>query len=127
METVVGFCRAVRVGPYISVGGTVPVDSEGKTVVVCDPAAQARRCLEIIIEALGNAGSGMGGVVRTRVLLTNIDDWKKVIEDRAEYFKNIRPVDTIMQVSRFVNPEWLVEFEADAVVSDGKEPEAVGP
>lgn len=74
METVVGFCRAVRVGPYISVGGTAPVDSEGKTVGVGDPAVQARRCLEIIKEALENAGSGMEDVVRTRVILTNIDD-----------------------------------------------------
>ena len=126
MEAVVGFSRAVRVGPYISIGGTAPVDSEGKTVGIDDPAAQARRCLEIIKEALENAGSGMEDVVRTRVILTNIDDWKEVIEVRAEYFKDIRPVDTIMQVSRFVNPEWLVEFEVDAVVSDSSEPETVG-
>lgn len=126
METVVGFSRAVRVGPYISVGGTAPVDSEGKTVGIGDPAVQARRYLEIIKEALENAGSSMEDVVRTRVILTNIDDWKKVIDVRAEYFKEIRPVDTIMQVSRFVNPEWLVEFEADAVISDGTEPETVG-
>ncbi len=127
MEIVVGFCRAVRVGPYISVGGTAPVDSEGKTVGIGDPAVQARRCLEIIWEALENAGSGMEDVVRTRVILTNIDDWKSVIDVRAEYFKDIRPVDTIMQVSRFVNPEWLVEIEADAVVSDGSEPQTIEP
>ena len=126
MEAVVGFSRAVRVGPYIAIGGTAPVDAEGKTVGVGDPAAQARRCLEIIKQALENAGSGMDDVVRTRVLLTNIDDWKRVIEVRAEYFREIRPVDTIMQVSRFVNPEWLVEFEVDAVVSDGSKPETVG-
>lgn len=127
METVVGFCRAVRVGPYISVGGTAPVDRQGNTVGVGDPAAQARRCIEIIREALESAGSGLQDVVRTRVLLTNIDDWKAVIDVRAEYFRDVRPVDTIMQVSRFVNPEWLVEFEADAVVSDGDAPETVGP
>ena len=69
----------------------------------------------------------MGDVVRTRVILTNIDDWKSVIEVRAEYFRDIRPVDTIMEVSGFVNPEWLVEFEADAVVSDGSEPTVIGP
>ena len=69
----------------------------------------------------------MEDVVRTRVILTNIDDWKKVIAVRAEYFRDIKPADTIMQVSRFVNPEWLVEFEADAVVSDRTEPETVGP
>jgi len=127
MEIVVGFSRAVRVGPYISVGGTAPVDSEGKTVGLGDPAAQARRCLEIIKEALEKAGSGMEDVIRTRVLLTNIEDWKTVIEVRAEYFKDVRPVDTIMQVSQFVNPEWFVEFEADAVVSDGSPPKIVGP
>ena len=127
MESVVGFCRAVRVGPYISVGGTAAVDSQGKAVGLGDPAAQARRCLEIIREALENAGSSMEDVVRTPVILTNIDVWKKVIAVRAEYFRDIKPVDTIMQVSRFVNPEWLVEFEADAVVSDGTEPETVGP
>lgn len=126
MEKVVGFCRAVRVGPYIAVGGTAPVDADGKTVGVGDPAAQARRCLEIIKDALEQAGSGMEDVVRTRVLLTNIDDWKKVIEVRAEYFREIRPVDTIMQVASFVNPEWLVEFEADAVISDGTKPETAG-
>ena len=112
---------------YISIGGTAPVDSSGQTVGVGDPAMQARRCLEIIKEALENAGSSMEDVVRTRVILTNIDDWKSVVDVRAEYFREIRPVDTIMEVSRFVNPEWLVEFEADAVMSDGSEPTIVGP
>jgi enamine deaminase RidA (YjgF/YER057c/UK114 family) len=127
MEKVVGFARAVRVGPFISVGGTAPVGPDGKTVGVGDPAAQARRCLEIIKDALERAGSGMGDVVRTRVLLTRIADWKSVIQVRAEYFSEIRPVDTIMQVGGFVNPEWLVEFEVDAVVSDGAQPVEVGP
>jgi enamine deaminase RidA (YjgF/YER057c/UK114 family) len=77
MESVVGFCGAVRVGPYISVGGTAPVDSAGNTVGLGDPAAQARRCLEIIEGALEKAGSGIEDVVRTRIILTNIDDWKR--------------------------------------------------
>jgi enamine deaminase RidA (YjgF/YER057c/UK114 family) len=119
MEKVVGFCRAVRVGPYITVGGTAPVDSEGKTVGVGDPSAQARQCLGIIRTAIEAAGGRLEDVVRTRVLLTDINHWKQVIEVRAEYFAAIRPVDTIMEVSRFVNPEWLVEFEADAIVSEG--------
>jgi enamine deaminase RidA (YjgF/YER057c/UK114 family) len=119
MEEIVGFARAVRVGPYIAVGGTAPVGPDGKTVGVGDPAAQARRCIEIIKDALERAGSGLEDVVRTRVLLTNIDDWKAVIDVRAEYFREIRPVDTIMQVGRFVNPEWLVEFEVDAVIAGG--------
>jgi enamine deaminase RidA (YjgF/YER057c/UK114 family) len=116
MEDIVGFARAVRVGPYISVGGTAPVDAEGRTVGIGDPAAQARRCIEIIKDALERAGSGLEDVVRTRVILTNIEDWKAVIDVRAQYFREIKPVDTIMQVARFVNPEWLVEFEADAIV-----------
>lgn len=121
MEEIVGFARAVRVGPYISVGGTAPVGPDGATVGVGDPAAQARRCIEIIKDALERAGSGLHDVVRTRVLLTNIEDWKVVIDVRAEYFREIKPVDTIMEVSRFVNPEWLVEFEADAVIAGGEQ------
>lgn len=118
LEEVVGFSRAVRVGPFISVGGTAPVDENGKTVGVGEAAVQARRCIEIIKEALEQAGSGLHDVVRTRVILTRIEDWEAVIKVRAEYFKGIKPVDTIMQVTSFVNPEWLVEFEADAVVAD---------
>lgn len=118
MESIVGFSRAVKVGPYISVGGTAPVGPDGKTVGIGDPAAQTRQCVEIIKAALIQAGSGLEDVVRTRVLLTRIEDWEEVIGVRAEYFKEIRPVDTIMQVTRFVNPEWLVEFEADAIVSE---------
>jgi len=127
METVVGFSRAVRVGPYVSVGGTAPVGPDGKTVGVGDPAVQTRRCLEIIQEALERSGACLGDVVRTRVLLTNIEDWKAVIDVRAEYFADVRPVDTIMQVSGFVNPEWLVEFEADAIISDQTPPTEIGP
>ncbi|KAA3643824.1 MAG: RidA family protein [Chloroflexi bacterium] len=117
LEAVVGFSRAVRVGPYISVGGTAPVGPDGKTVGTGDPAAQARQCLEIIRMALEDAGASLEDVVRTRVLLTDIENWEAVIKVRAEYFADIRPVDTIMEVSRFVNPEWLVEFEVDAVVA----------
>jgi enamine deaminase RidA (YjgF/YER057c/UK114 family) len=96
-------------------------------VGVGDPSAQARRCLEIIAEALQRAGASLRDVVRTRILLTRIEDWEAVIKVRAEYFAEIRPVDTIMQVTRFVNPEWLVEFEVDAVISDGTPPEEIGP
>jgi enamine deaminase RidA (YjgF/YER057c/UK114 family) len=127
MEKVVGFSRAVKVGSYLSVGGTAPVGPDGKTVGVGDPAVQARRCLEIIQDALERGGARLEDVVRTRVLLTRIDDWEEVIKVRAEFFAQIRPVDTIMQVARFVNPEWLVEFEADAIISDGNQPEEIGP
>jgi len=118
LENVIGFSRAVKVGPYISVGGTAPVDKNGKTIGIEDPAAQTRQCIEIIKNALEKAGSGLQNVVRTRMLLTRIEDWEEVIKVRAEYFKDIKPVDTIMQVSRFINPEWLIEIEVDAVIHD---------
>ena len=117
MEAIVGFSRAVRVGPFISVGGTAPVDANGNTVGVGDVAQQTRQCIEVIKLALEQAGSGLHDVVRTRVILTNIDDWKAAIDVRKDYFRDIRPVDTIMAIDRFVNPEWLVELEADAVIA----------
>ena len=113
---IVGFSRAVRVGNFISVGGTAPLDAAGNTVGVEDPAAQTRQCLEIIRLALFEAGAKLEDVVRTRMLLTRIEDWEQVAKVRGEYFSDIRPVDTVMQVSRFINPEWLVEVEVDAVV-----------
>jgi len=120
LEDVIGFSRAVRVGPYISIGGTAPVDINGKTVGINDPEVQTRQCIKIIKAALEQAGSGLHDVVRTRIMLTNIAHWKTVIKVRAEYFKYIKPVDTIMQVSQFINPEWLIEIEVDAVVSNEK-------
>lgn len=117
MEGIVGFSRAVRVGPFIAIGGTAPVDADGKTVGVGDVAAQTRQCIEVVKSALEQAGSGLHHVVRTRVILTDIDNWKAAIDVRKEYFRDIRPVDTIMAIDRFVNPEWLVEIEADAIIS----------
>jgi enamine deaminase RidA (YjgF/YER057c/UK114 family) len=81
-----------------------------------DAAAQARRCLEIISAALDQLGASLSDVTRTRILLTRIEDWESVAKVHGEFFKEIRPVNTIMQVSRFIDPEWLVEIEADAVV-----------
>lgn len=111
-----GFSRAVRVGDHIVVGGTAPIGSDGRTVGVGDPAAQARRCYEIIAEALAAAGASLEHVVRTRTLLTDIAHWEAVATVRGELFADVRPVDTVMQVSRFIDPEWLVEIEVDAVV-----------
>jgi enamine deaminase RidA (YjgF/YER057c/UK114 family) len=115
-EPKVGISRAVRVGPIITVAGTAPLGSDGRTVGQGDAATQARRCLEIIAAALEGAGASMGQVVRTRILLTRIEDWRAVAAVHGEFFRDIRPVNTIMQVSRFIDPEWLVEIEADAVV-----------
>ena len=116
MENIVGFSRAIRVGNFIAVGGTAPVGSDGKTVGVGDVFLQTRQCFEIIKAALEQAGSGLQDVVRTRVILTDIDNWKQAIEARKLYCIDARPVDTIMAINRFVNPEWLVEIEVDAVV-----------
>ncbi len=113
---IVGFSRAVRVGNFVSVGGTASIGPDGTTVGIDDPAAQARYCLEIIKSALEDAGASLNDVVRTRTLLTRIEDWEQIAAVRGEYFKDIRPVDTIVEVVRFINPEWLVEIEVDAVL-----------
>ncbi|WP_254441466.1 RidA family protein [Ruegeria arenilitoris] len=118
MEAVVGFSRAVRVGNFIAVGGTAPVDARGKTVGVGDVYLQTKQCFEIIKDALERAGSGLQDIVRTRVILTDIDNWKQAIEARKLYCLDARPVDTIMAINQFVNPEWLVEIEVDAVVPE---------
>jgi enamine deaminase RidA (YjgF/YER057c/UK114 family) len=81
-----------------------------------NPSAQARRCFEIIQAALEDAGSSLFDVVRTRVFLTNIDDWEKVGQVHGEFFRDVRPACTMVQVSRFIDPDWLVEIEADAVI-----------
>ena len=121
-EPKVGISRAVRVGNVIEVSGTAPLGSDGHTVGVGDAAVQARRCLEIIAGALEKAGASLQQVVRTRTLLVRIEDWQAAAAVHGEFFGEIRPANTIMQVSRFIDPDWLVEFEADAVVDDDKTP-----
>jgi enamine deaminase RidA (YjgF/YER057c/UK114 family) len=116
-EPKVGISRAVRANSIVTVAGTAPLGPDGKTVPG-DAAAQARRCLEIIEAALRNAGASLRHVVRTRILLTRIDDWQAVAAVHGEFFRDIRPVNTIMQISRFIDPAWLVEIEADAVIDD---------
>src|SRR5215467_11562232 len=118
-EPKVGISRAVRVGAIVTVAGTAPLGPDGQTVGRGDAGAQARRCLEIIAAALERAGAGLQHVVRTRILLTRIEDWQAVAAVHGEFFRDIRPGTTIMQVSRFVDPEWLVELEADAVIDEG--------
>ena len=122
-EPRVGMSRAVRVGHIIAVSGTAPLGPDGRTVGKGDPAAQARRCLEIITEALARADASLEQVVRTRTLLARIEDWQAVASVHGEFFGAIRPANTILQVTRFIDPDWLVEFEADAVV-DGPLPSA---
>lgn len=114
----IGFSRAVRVGPFVSVGGTAPLAPDGQTVGRGNPEAQARRCFEIIQEALEAAGASLDDVVRTRVMLTRIDDFNEVARVRKEFVGHVKPVDTIIQIDRFIDSDWLIEVEADAVIAD---------
>ena len=118
-EAIVGISRAVRIGNLIAVAGTAPLGPDGKTVGVGDPKAQAQRCFEISRVALEQLGARLQDVIRTRVLLTQIENWKAVAEVHGEFFRDIRPVNTIMQVSSFIDPDWLIETEVDAMVTEG--------
>lgn len=102
----------------IAVRGSTPVDASGKTVGIGDVFEQTKQCFEIIKPALEESGSGLQDIVRTRVILTDIDNWKQAIEARKLYCIETRPVDTITAIDRFINPAWLVEIEVDAVVAD---------
>ena len=115
-EPIVGFSRAVRIGNIIAVGGTGPIGPDGKTVPG-DVAAQARRCFEISLIALEQLGASPGDIIRTRMMLTRIEDWEAVAEVHGQFFRDIRPASTIVQVTSLVEPEWLVETEVDAVVA----------
>jgi enamine deaminase RidA (YjgF/YER057c/UK114 family) len=113
-EPVIGFSRALRVGDRVLVSGTAPVWPDGS----CDPdpAIQARRCLEIIIDALGQAGAKEADVVRTRTYLTDADDWEEIGRVHGEFFKEVRPASTMVVVRALLDPRWKVEMEAEAVV-----------
>ena len=117
-EPIIGISRAVRAGGLISVAGTAPLDAGGRTVAPGDAGAQARRCFEIVARALEELGASLSDVVRTRVLLTRVEDWEAVARVHGEVFRDVRPASTFMQVTRFIDPDWLVEVEADAVVSE---------
>ena len=118
-EATIGFSRAVRVGNRVWVGGTAPIGPDGKTAGVGDPAAQTRRCFEIIGEALAEAGAGFEHVIRTRMFVTNVANWEAIGLAHGEIFGDIRPAATMVEVSSLIEPDWLVEIEADAVIGDG--------
>ncbi len=115
LEPEIGFSRAVRSGPYVCVAGTAPIAEGGGTAGVGDVYAQSVRCLDIAEAALLEAGASLADVVRTRVMLADISRWREAARAHAERFAEIRPACTFVEVSRFVDPEWLVEFEVDAV------------
>ena len=116
-EKIVGYSRAVRTGPFIVVTGSAAVGPDGKLVGEGDPYAQAKRCIEIIQEALESAGAGLGDVVRTRMFVTNIDQWEEIGRAHQEAFGDIMPATTMVEVSRLIDPRMLVEIEADAIVT----------
>lgn len=113
-EPVIGFCRALKVGDRVLVAGTAPVWPDG----TCpdDPAAQTRRCLEIIVAALKELGAGPEHVVRTRMFLTRTDDWEAVGRAHGEVFRDQRPVSTMVVVKELLDPRWRIEIEAEAVL-----------
>lgn len=113
-----GFSRAVKTGNSISIAGTAPIGEDGQTVGIGDPEAQARRCLDIIERCLGEFGASLSDVVRTRMYLTRIDDAKIIGGVHGEYFRAVRPASTLLEVSSLVDPEWLIEMEADAIVDN---------
>lgn len=117
-ETVFGYSRAVRVGPFIYVSGTTATDSEGNIVGIGDAYVQTVQILKNIKSALERAGARLEDVVRTRAYATNIDDYEKIATAHSEIFKGIKPASAIVEVSRLVSPAMLVEIEADAVVEN---------
>jgi len=119
-EKPIGFSRASMIGGHIAVSGTAPIGPDGATVGVGDAYVQAKRCLEIIGKALNDLGAGFRDVIRTRIFLTNVEEWEKVARAHGEVFGEVRPASTFVQVRGLLNPEWLVEIEADAVVSEVK-------
>jgi enamine deaminase RidA (YjgF/YER057c/UK114 family) len=113
---VVGYSRAVRVGPHVHVGGTAPISRTGEEPPP-DAYGQARRCLEIVTDALRELGARPEHVVRTRAYLTRAEDWEEVGRAHGEVFGDVRPASAFVVVAGLLDPRWLVEIEADAIVA----------
>lgn len=117
-EPLVGYCRAVRVGPHVAVSGCTAVDSAGQLVGPDDPYLQTKRCIEIIAAALDEADAELADVVRTRMFVTDISRWEEIARAHQEAFGDISPVTSMVEVSRLIGDGMLIEIEADAIAGE---------
>ena len=114
-EPRIGFSRAVRVGALVAIAGTAPIAADGSVAAPGDLYGQTRRCLEIIADAVAQAGLSLASVARTRIMLTNISRWQEAARAHGEVFGEVRPACTFVGVAGFIDPGWLVEIEADCI------------